>query len=110
MGVNGSIIDLPQWQPVKEESPIDLHKNKNVYQVSYDQKTVFLDILKSRSSYALTGLRFQKIGNNLRLEAQMTSFDYETGKLRRKNKWLANYNDIQTRYKISQMFFLLILE
>ncbi|XP_001601835.2 uncharacterized protein LOC100117668 isoform X2 [Nasonia vitripennis] len=100
LGANGSIVDVPQWQPVKEESPRNLHNNKNVYQVNYDQNTVFLDVLKSQPAYALTGLRFQKAENSLRLEAQITNFNYETGNLRLTNSWLSNPNGLETRERL----------
>ncbi|XP_031786848.1 uncharacterized protein LOC100117668 isoform X1 [Nasonia vitripennis] len=79
----------------------EFYKNDLVYAVTYDQNTVYLDDLDSGPNALLTGLRFQQVNDDLRLEIQSTPFDYTTGKLKTdQSSWTANTNTRPTRHEV----------
>ena len=105
LGPNATIIDEPEWKEIKaipneillsdkvssssvvydygREVRVEFYKNEFVYAVTYDQKTIYLDDLDSRPNQLLTGVRFQQIDNDLRLEIRSTTFDYISGQLKK---------------------------
>lgn len=67
----------------------------NNYEVTWDQKTIYLDDVEppTRSPEVhevITGLRFKKVGTDLKLEIERTAFDYATGLLKGRPKWYSN--------------------
>ncbi|KAJ8664928.1 hypothetical protein QAD02_006590 [Eretmocerus hayati] len=90
------------WDNAHDDYPYidstDFKDNGLVYAVTYDKNTVYIDDLEASPNEVLTGLRFQQIDKDLRLEVQKTSFDYGTGTLDvRSSSWLSNPSTRQDR-------------
>lgn len=125
VGPNGTIIGKTKWKKVEEMSIDDIYEkvsikkygvnkteklsfqdfadvsiNDYVYTITDNQKTIFLDSLYSRlnSRLLVTGLRFNTVGNNLRLEARFNYYDPITGKLSDSPIWHYNPYQINRRY------------
>ncbi|KAJ8664930.1 hypothetical protein QAD02_006592 [Eretmocerus hayati] len=89
-------LETSFWKP-RGEDPYpyvdwtDFRKNKLVYAITYDTSYIYLDDLKTSPNEVMTGLRFQQIDKDLRLEIQKTSYDYATGTLdSASSSWFSN--------------------
>ncbi|KAJ8664929.1 hypothetical protein QAD02_006591 [Eretmocerus hayati] len=93
------------WDNIDDDYPYidsaEFKDNRWVYAVTYEKNTVYIDDLEASPNEVLTGLRFQQIDNDLRLEIQKTHFDYETGTLNpRLSSWLSNPTTRRDRTEI----------
>ncbi|KAI9581954.1 hypothetical protein GQX74_011449 [Glossina fuscipes] len=86
------------WKPVENYTLYEkgVHNNRDYYTLSYGARSIDLDdILTDDHTFVVTGVRFRVMGAHLNLEARLTEFNFETGKLVRPESnsfWKSNDN------------------
>uniref|UniRef100_A0ABK9ND08 Uncharacterized protein n=1 Tax=Glossina morsitans morsitans TaxID=37546 RepID=A0ABK9ND08_GLOMM len=86
------------WKPVENYTLYEkgVHNNRDYYTLSYGARSIDLDdIVTDDNTFVVTGVRFRVMGAHLNLEARLTEFNFETGKLVRPESnsfWKSNDN------------------
>lgn len=95
------VLTFDGWVSAAPFSVTDLNVTKDVdlYELSYDKRSINLDVVKLPGNQVLTGVRFCVKNSRLTIEVRGTHFDYLTGKLNPQDDsmWFSNakgYNEI----------------
>jgi hypothetical protein len=54
---------------------------EDVFEMSYENRALDIDILEAPQNHVITGLRFRRLGGHINLEARITPIDFQTGTL-----------------------------
>ncbi|XP_061388415.1 uncharacterized protein LOC133323509 [Musca vetustissima] len=79
--INASTLE---WLPVDNYTlnARNVHNNRDYYTLSYGARSIDLDDVHTEdNSFVVTGVRFRVVGAHLNLEARLSEFNFETGKL-----------------------------
>jgi len=86
------------WKPVDDYKVFDRNVNSGLdyHTLSYESRSIDLDdIHTDDNAFVVTGVRFRVVGAHLNLEARLTEFNFELGKLispDNTNFWKSNDN------------------
>lgn len=72
------------WVPVDNYTLNErgVRNNRDYYTLSYGARSIDLDDVHTEdNSFVVTGVRFRVVGAHLNLEARLSEFNFETGKL-----------------------------
>lgn len=88
------------------EAPNNLNiHSEDVLEMSYEVRSLDMDMLEAPNGHVITGLRFRNIGGHINLEAKITPIAFKTGKLDdSRSTWIGNDNTPATenrRTKVS---------
>lgn len=98
---NGNINQSTvHWKTVDNFTVYDklVLRNRDYHNVTWFSRSVNLDSIDSPLNNVLTGLRFQSEDDHLKLEIQVTPFDFYTGELKSNNSsWISKSNSVYVR-------------
>ena len=53
---------------------LTLENSQDIFEMSYEERSLDLDILEAPKGHVVTGLRFRKLGSHINLEARVSNF------------------------------------
>lgn len=87
------------WKTLPEFKITDRNITAQDYHtLSWKQRAIDLNEVKGQPGHVVTGVRFVVVGSHLNLEARMTEFNFETGKLiepQATSVWMSSYHQTQ---------------
>ena len=59
---------------IQNSSEITLDDKDDIFEMSYEERSLDLDVLEAPKGHVVTGLRFRKLGSHINLEARVTDY------------------------------------
>ncbi|KAM7350447.1 uncharacterized protein ACRADG_009034 [Cochliomyia hominivorax] len=87
------------WKPIENYTlyDSDVKNNEDYYTLTYDNRAIDLDDIEVyENDFVLTGVRFREVEGHLNLQARLSQFDFETGRLldpKENSYWI--YNNVK---------------